>query len=275
AAGIAFFAFFSVFPLFMLSLALLTYVLPLENALHYTESLASLYLPEGALRLLESNVRTIASDRGKISLTSLLLLLWSGRQLFRALEVSLHRTWNLPTRRHFLFGNLLSMMLVLLCGAVASTGVLVTIFFSFAQTLMHRWKVPNLGFLSPDNTQFWAAVHSWVVIPCIVTTIFLLLYTMLPSRRVSVSTALPGALFSAAAWKLSSLLYVEYMVWFGRFSTVYTSIWSIVGLLIFLYVEASVFLLGAELVFLYPERPQAPEARRRKAVSLRKLSKKL
>lgn len=248
AAGIAFFAFFSVFPLFMLSLAGLTYFIPLERALFYTHSLASMYLPVSTLDSIESNVRMVADDRTKISLTSLLLLLWSGRQLFRALEVSLLRTWDLPARRNLFHGNLLSMSLVLLCGAVASTGVLISLFFSAAKTLMESWQVPKLGWLSFDTTVSFAWIHSWVIIPGLVMLIFLLLYTILPLRRVGLKAALPGAFFAAVAWKLSSLLYVDYMVWFGKLSSVYSGVFGIVGMLVFLYVEAVVFLLGAELI---------------------------
>lgn len=266
AAGIAFFAFFSVFPLFMLSLALLTYVVPIERALFYTHSLASMYLPVDMLTSIESNVRVVASDRGKIGLTSLLLLLWSGRQLFRALEVSLLRTWDLPARRNMLTGNLLSMVLVLLCGAVAASGVVISLFFSAAQTLMSKWRVPNLGKLSFDSTVFWAWIHSWLIIPCLVMLIFLLLYTLLPLRRVSLKSALPGAFFASVAWKVSTLLYVDYMVWFGKFSTVYTSVFGIVGMLIFLYVESMVFLLGAELIRFLLEHNKSGPAQRRRSV---------
>lgn len=267
AAGIAFFAFFSVFPLFMLSLALLTYVVPIDRALFYTHSLASMYLPVTTLSSIESNVRMVASDRTKISLTSLLLLLWSGRQLFRALEVSLLRTWDLPARRNLLHGNLLSMSLVLLCGGVASTGVLISLFFSAAQTLMQRWQVPKLGWLSFDTSVSYAWVHSWLIVPSLVMLIFLLLYTILPLRRVGLRAALPGAFFAAVAWKVSSLLYVQYMVWFGRLSTVYSGVFGIVGMLIFLYVEAVVFLLGAELIrYLLEHHGSASHAQRKRSL---------
>ena len=262
AAGIAFFAFFSVFPLFMLSLAMLTYFVPIDRALFYTHSLASMYLPVNTLSSIESNVRTVVSDRTKISLTSLLLLLWSGRQLFRALEVSLLRTWDLPARRNMFHGNLLSMSLVLLCGAVASTGVIISLFFTAAQTLMGQWSVPNVGWLSMDASVTYAWIHSWLIVPGLVMLIFLLLYTILPLRRVGFRAALPGAIFASVAWKLSSLLYVDYMVWFGRLSTVYSGVFGIVGMLIFLYLEAVVFLLGAELIRHLLERPVPPASKR-------------
>jgi membrane protein len=272
AAGIAFFAFFSVFPLFMLSLAGLTYFVPIDRALFYTHSLASMYLPVTTLSSIETNVRMVAGDRTKISLTSLLLLLWSGRQLFRALEVSLLRTWDLPARRNMFHGNLLSMSLVLLCGAVASTGILITLFFSAAQTLMQRWRVPNLGFLSFDASVTYAWIHSWVIIPGLVMLIFLLLYMILPLRRVSLKAAMPGAFFAAVAWKISSLMYVDYMVWFGRLSSVYSGVFGIVGMLIFLYVESVVFLLGAELiryVLEHQAKSPPPPARKRSVRKVR------
>ena len=85
--------------------------------------------------------------------------------------------------------------------------------------------------------------------PGAVALMFLMLYMILPSQQVPVAMAIPGALFASAAWKFSSWLYLTYILKFGSQNPLYGTIWSIVGLLVWLYIQASVFMLGAELVF--------------------------
>ena len=57
-----------------------------------------------------------------------------------------------------------------------------------------------------------------------------------------------GALFSTVAWKLSSVLYFAYLSTLAKSNPVYGSIWAMVGLLMWFYICAAVFLFGAQLI---------------------------
>jgi membrane protein len=251
AAGISFYAFFSLFPLVLISVAILSYVYTPEEAITGAMSLTSLFVPEDMSSFLESNVRELFSSGNKVGLAGILILLWSGRQLFRAMELSLHRAWNIPLNRNWLVGNLLAMMLVLLCTAVVLGVGAISIFLTWLRHKLEVAPLPALvdrGWTLADAYVF-ANIHSWVVVPGAVALIFLMLYMILPSQQVPVAMAVPGALFASAAWKFSSWLYLTYILKFGAENPFYGTIWSIVGLLVWLYIEASVFMLGAELVF--------------------------
>lgn len=250
-AGIAFYAFFSLFPLTLISVAILAFLWSSEEALSYTVRLSADFVPHNMVDFLERNVRGLTEDRGTIGVAGVLMLLWSGRQLFRAMELSLHRAWDIPLRRNFLSGNLLAMLLVLLCAGVTFSVGLVSAALSSIQLMLSRLDLPEVAGFSLAEAQLWAWLHSWVVVPLATALIFLLLYIILPSRQVPVAHAVPGAIFSAIAWKLSSLVYLEFIVTFGQKNPLYGSIWGIVGMLVWLYIEAAVFLLGAELVYVY------------------------
>ena len=151
-------------------------------------------------------------------------------------------------------GNLLAMLLVLLCAAVVFVAGLTSAFLNWVQLTLSRLPMPAIMGWSPSDANFWLFIHSWFVVPGATTLIFGLLYIILPSRQVPVKYAIPGAVFSGMAWKLSSIVYLEYVVAFGSQNPLYGSVWGIVGLLVWLYIEASVFLLGAELVYVTLER---------------------
>lgn len=251
AAGIAFFAFFSLFPLALISVALLSYIYTPAEAISDTMKLASLFVPPDMVGFLNQHVRELFVESTKIGVAGFLILLWSGRQLFRAMEFALHKAWDIPLERNWVVGNLLAMMLVLLCTAVV-LGV-------GAMSLALSWIGLTLGRLdlsislgrkwSLDEAILMSHIHSWVVVPVAVTLLFLLLYILLPSRRVPVSMAVPGAIFSCVAWKVSSWIYLTYIVRLAVANPFYATIWGIVGMLVWLYIEAAVFMLGAELVF--------------------------
>ena len=251
AAGIAFYAFFSIFPLVLIAVAVLSYIYTPEEAISGAIGLASLFVPEDMTTFLDSNVRELFASGTKVGLAGILILLWSGRQLFRAMELALHRAWDIPQNRNWLVGNLLAMMLVLLCTAVVLGVGAVSAFLAWIHHRLETASLPEIvhsGWTMADAYVF-SHIHSWFVVPGAVALIFLMLYMILPSKQVPVGMAIPGALFASAAWKLSSWVYLTYIVKFGAANPFYGTIWGIVGLLVWLYIEASVFVLGAELVF--------------------------
>lgn len=250
-AGIAFFAFFSLFPLVLIAVALLSYLYTPAEAIADTMQLSSLFVPPDMVSFLDQHVRELFVDSDKIGLAGFLILLWSGRQLFRAMEFALHKAWNIPLERGWFVGNLLAMMLVLLCTAVVLAVGAMSLFLGWVRLTLERVELPDIleESWSMADTIVMSRIHSWVVVPFAVAVIFLLLYIILPSRRVPVSMAIPGAVFSSLAWKLSSWIYLTYIVRLAGANPFYATVWGIVGMLVWLYLEAAVFMLGAELVF--------------------------
>ena len=250
-AGIAFFAFFSLFPLVLIAVALLSYLYTPAEAIADTMQLSSLFVPPDMVSFLDQHVRELFVDSDKIGLAGFLILLWSGRQLFRAMEFALHKAWNIPLERGWFVGNLLAMMLVLLCTAVVLAVGAMSLFLGWVRLTLERVELPDIleESWSMADTIVMSRIHSWVVVPFAVAVIFLLLYIILPSRRVPVSMAIPGAIFSSLAWKLSSWIYLTYIVRLAGANPFYATVWGIVGMLVWLYLEAAVFMLGAELVF--------------------------
>ena len=289
AAGIAFYAFLSIFPLGLLSVTVLGYLLSLPW-LHDQVVLAFSQLSDGGtpgaapdgltytLRLVhsvlpaqgswfESELQALAGHWGRSFVVSLVVGLWSGRHLFMAMEFSLHRAWEMPIRRGWVARSLMSMALILITGG-ATLALLATVgFISLVQEVLSRFPLPTFLGLSLDQAMIWAWVVSWVLVPLGVGALFLMLYRLLPSDPVPLAYALPGALFSGVAWKLAGFLYLEYGVRFGSISAVYGSIWYIVGLMIWLYIVAVVFLAGAEIVYVYTHRQKARASGEGPAVS--------
>lgn len=250
-AGIAFFAFFSLFPLVLISVALLSYLYTPTEAIGDTLQLMSLFLPPDMVSFLDQHIHELFAQSTQIGVAGFLVLLWSGRQLFRAMEFALHKAWDIPLERNWIVANLLAMMLVLLCTAVVLGVGATSLCLSWLSLALRRVNFPEIIEKRWDlaDTLIMANIHSWVVVPIAVAVIFLLLYILLPSRRVPVSMAVPGALFSCIAWKASTWVYLTFIVKLAGRNPFLATVWGVVGILVWLYIEAAVFMLGAELVF--------------------------
>ena len=73
------------------------------------------------------------------------------------------------------------------------------------------------------------------------------LYALAQDQRQPWKNLWPGTLFSLTAWMTLSVLYSLYVENFADYSLLYGSIGTVIVLLIWLYMSATVLILGAEL----------------------------
>ena len=94
AAGIAYFALFSLFPLSLAFIAIASFFLGSEkeqldavNEIHGLIPVSTKYLSD--------NIETIVRNRGPISLIGLLGLVWSGLAVFAAIRKGINQAWGI------------------------------------------------------------------------------------------------------------------------------------------------------------------------------------
>jgi membrane protein len=74
-----------------------------------------------------------------------------------------------------------------------------------------------------------------------------MVYRFVPDTDRSFWSATPGALFAVIAWAIASLGISSYLANFADRGLTYGSLGTAIGLLVYLYLSASVMLLGAEI----------------------------
>ncbi len=74
---------------------------------------------------------------------------------------------------------------------------------------------------------------------------FTLIYLVLPNRRARMLHQLPGAVFSALGWIVSSFLFSFYLDHFARYSQIYGSLTTIIVTMIWIYMLISILFIGA------------------------------
>ncbi|WP_081829193.1 YihY/virulence factor BrkB family protein [Geomicrobium sp. JCM 19037] len=86
----------------------------------------------------------------------------------------------------------------------------------------------------------------WSIGILIVGIVLIILYTIVPSRRISWRDTWPGALFATVGWQAASLGFSYYNQW-NDYSIIYGSLGTIIGLMIWFYLTGLMILLGAQL----------------------------
>ncbi|MBI4213758.1 MAG: YihY/virulence factor BrkB family protein [Chloroflexi bacterium] len=238
AAGVAYYALFSLFPLALGLIAVLGLVV--DSAVVQARIIAGLadYLP-GSSDFIKGALVGLVESRGTLGGLAVLGLFWSANAIFAALRRSINRAWDVPRERPLLQQKLIELGMMSCVGLLllASLGSAVGLRFldnAFDGTLpaspLARVLLSGIG-----------AVAVFLVV--------LLTYKVLPNTRVAWSDIWPSALLvtlSFEAGKRVFLWYVETQA-LRSFSLTYGPLTAVMVLLLWTYLSAIVLLAGAEL----------------------------
>ncbi len=182
----------------------------------------------------------IISYRG-IGLYTLILYCILSFELFSAMEKAINIIFKIKTKRSFILSLILSFLLI--------TVIIGFIMLSFIATsiisMLHLYKAyfPNveIGYLVSFMISF--AIPLILMIFTLTT-----LYIFLPKKKVKISHALSGALFSAILFEIAKYLFTIYISEVVQLGTIYGSLSAFVIFLLWIFYSTCIFLIGAEVV---------------------------
>jgi membrane protein len=200
-------------------------------------------LPPGSLPIVDETVRAALANPAKgLLTTSVLFTILSGSRVLGTFTKALNRAYGCRGTALSFWRDRLIAPLMLLLVSVPVAGAAVALIFGRA--LLARLAVYlDLGFWT---LLFYQLVH-WLFVFGFVITVVALTYVVLPNTRVRLRDALPGAVVATALWALASLAFGQFAS--SRFAQyrLYGSLASVVVFLLWLYLSALSFLVGAEL----------------------------
>ena len=243
AAGLCYFVFFSIFPMMLLLVSVTGYFLTAEQAMQQAVQLTQQVFPQQHGFLL-GVLKGVMENRSTASLFGTATLLWSAKNIFQSLGQALNIIWKVPTDRGIIKENALALVLSLSVGIVI---FLTSVSYAVLIAIMN-FRFPVLG-LSPSDIPGIVFLIANILPVTLVALILTGLYTVLPNRRLSIQQVLPGAVTAAALWEVLRRVFGFYLENMSRFDAVYGSISGIVGFLLWIFISANVFLLGAEIAW--------------------------
>lgn len=248
-AAIAYYTVFSIAPLLLIVMAVAGFVWgPDAVQGELVKQLSGLLGAEGAagIQALVQSARRPA--QGLIaSAVSAVLLLVGATTVFAELQSALDRIWQVPGRKpaagwwSWVRVRLLSLGFVLGLGFLLAVSLVLSAALaalgSWAQTRLLAW-------------QTWLQFANTAVSLGVATSLFAMIFKLMPRARVAWTDVWVGAVFTAVLFEVGKLLIGLYI---GKSSVTssFAAAGSLVVLLIWVYYSAQIFLLGAEFTWVY------------------------
>jgi YihY family inner membrane protein len=238
AASIAYFSFFSLFPLLVGVVAGASLFLDRVEIQSRLDRMLFDEFP-GSADFLRTNIEALIDLRGAAGVASIVGLFWSASKMFGALSRGINLAFGLPKGQPFYlsklryFGMTIAVSLLLFIAVVVSTALDVVTQFDLTQYGLDGTVLESLG----------GHVASFVFIFATVC----LIYKLVPYERRAWRDLLPGALVAALLFELGKAMFVLYLENVHSLEAVYGSLTSVIVLLLWLYFSARVLLFGAEI----------------------------
>ncbi|OQX64497.1 MAG: hypothetical protein B5M51_03635 [Anaerolinea sp. 4484_236] len=245
AAGIAYFALLSLFPLILLMIAIAS--IWFDPMWVESELITQLeFVIPGISGLLGSNLEKLVEARSSVSTTASLVLIWSGSTLFSIIARVLDTMWNgKDVRTGWRYRGL---ALLAVCGISAI--VLPMLFIGTTLTPMIDRFVPDVVVTLYENLVLLVTI----LISCL---LFGLLYRYLPHAGPSWREVWPGAITCGVLWEIAKRGFLYYSSNFLSASNlVYGSVATIIAFLTWVYISGLIFFFGAHLIIGYSRRSE-------------------
>jgi YihY family inner membrane protein len=230
AAMIAFWGFFSIFPLLIVLVTCLAWFLPADDKTSVLGHVANL------LPLLDPSSIGGLNGSWWVLVIGLLTALWSGTGVVRTAQFAFDSVWEVPYHeRPGLAKQIVRSVWVL--GTIGLGLVLTTLLSGFI-----------VGSSSGVHLGPVGRVAGYLLSALLNVGIFVAAFRLLTERAESIREVLPGALLSGIAFfilqQLSALIISHYLqnaqATYGQFATVITILW-------WFYIQSVITLLGAQL----------------------------
>ncbi len=232
AAGMAYFAALSIFPLLLGVVAVLGFFLPSETIRDQLISLVQQNLP-GATDLLRANIERIIEVRNTLGIVSIIGLFWTGSGFFGALGRAVNLAWDITVLRPWVKRKGRELLMALGTGVL----LLVSLGITLAISIVRQLDLP-IGNLAVYGGRVLAFLLAF--------GIFVLIYKYLPNARISWRAVLPGALLVAVLFEIARTAFTIYLTDFANYEIAYGPIASFIILLVWIYYSSFIILFGAE-----------------------------
>ncbi len=247
-AALAYYTLFSLFPLLLLLISILGFLLAsgmplLADARTYILDSVAATLPQ-ATDMVAQGIKAAERARGATGVVGLLTLLWSASNMFTQLCQALNIIWDSPppaTIGAAIRTKLTAIAVVLSISALLFLSMVADTALSVAARHLALGSIWRSGWarLAPLYTAAMA------------TAVLALLYRYLPNTTVRWRHVWPGALLAGVAWELLREGFTVYATRYANYVAVYGTVGTTIALLSWIYLSAQILLFGAEFTVVY------------------------
>lgn len=210
----------------------------------FTPMLYSFLEPMGAKGLeIHQQILSFVSNMkvGVLGIVGFVLLFYTAVSLVQKIEKAFNTIWLAPQLRSIgdRFSQYLSVILV--------GPVLVVAAISVTASTMNSSLIHSLAAIEPFGSLIILLTKLTPFL--MIIGAFTFFYTMMPNTKVKLASAFWGGIVGGSAWQASSLIFTAFVVNSTKYDAIYSGFAVGILLLIWLYVNWLILLLGSSIAF--------------------------
>jgi len=245
AASIAYYALLSLFPFFLLALALLGRTTADVSNREEVLTFVLRYFP-AQFDFIRKQLDAFSGSGFTIGVAGTIALVWGALGVFGAISTAVNYAWGVEKQRSFWKHKLVSFVMLLFAGLILVVALLL---ISATQVVSASWFAEVLGVFP------WLGIMRGFAVRHATTLLFIavvgLIYYYVPNAKVRFRDVWIGALITGLLWKGALEGFSWYMRDMSRFTRVNGSIAAVVVFLVWVYVQAVILLYGVEFTAAY------------------------
>jgi membrane protein len=245
AASIAYYALLSLFPFFLLALAMLARVTADDHDRAAVLEFVLQYFP-AQFEFITKQLDAFRGSALSLGVAGTLALVWGALGVFGAISTAVNYAWGVEKQRSFWKHKLFSFVMMLVAGLILLIALLLV---SASQMVGASW-------FSEVLSRFpWLLVLRGFTVRHATTLLFIVvvgfIYYFVPNAKVRFRDVWIGAVVTGLLWKGVLEAFSWYMRDMSRFTRVNGSIAAVVVFLVWVYIQAVILLYGVEFTAAY------------------------
>jgi membrane protein len=241
AAALAYYFVLAIFPALILLSAVIAYV-PVQNLFNQVLALLGSFVPPDSMQAVQTVLANVVTpNRGTLLSFGILGILWTASGGFASAIEALNIAYEVEEGRPFWVTRPLAVGLTFMVGLLLLIALAVMI------------MGPHFGQRLADHLRLsWLFVTAWPYIHWAISFGFTVLavevvYFVAPNVKQRFWSTLPGAVLSVISWVGLSYALGVYFRSFAHFNKTYGTIGAVIALMVWLYWNGFVMLVGAQL----------------------------
>ena len=247
-SGITFNILVNLIPFILLLLALVgTYLYNDQEVLNHIRAYFRDVAPAVDPKIM-GNLMDLIQNRQMVGILGFVGLLWISTWVFGFLRIALNIVFRVEKSRVMLRGIAVDLLMILLVGIL----LLVSMILSSAVTFLKGYQGQIPVAIGP--TIQWILKY---LLPFFLTCcMFVLIYKIIPNKKIHFTSALQAALFASLLWELAKHLFGWYIVHLAGYSIFYGSFSTLVIFVLWVYYSSTILVVGGEFAYFLEEDRQ-------------------
>ncbi|MGL5634678.1 MAG: YihY/virulence factor BrkB family protein [Sarcina sp.] len=199
-------------------------------------------MPLAAYQLIESTVvAVINTQQSGLLWVSILLALWTSSSGFSAVIRGVNKAYGVKETRSFIVVKLISIFSVLILAIIILATLLLFVFSNTITGLIKEY-IHNPELI----LDMWSVAKNIVLILLMVLS-FMVMYQLIPCKRLGWLNVIPGAAFTTVGWIAASAAFAYYVNHFGNYSRFYGSLGAVFIFMTWIFLTSFILILGGEV----------------------------